>query len=428
MFQTALHLVRKDLRIFFRDRTALLLALVLPIVLATVFGTAMKGMAGESSGGGIKPLPLLVEDRDDSEASRSLVARLEAQDGILVRKGTDAHSEVRNGDVAMALVIDKGYGEQSAAGKIPELRLLQDPSKMLSVQVLTARMMPALVQQTIGNAKGPLFRSFLADTGFPVAGIDRAEGMFQTMFDGMTGLAAELQHEEADGSQDAAVPTDAAKPAGGSGMDFLHDVPKLLGVKVEDVTQATTGPPKSAGVSHAFAAMAVMMLMFSMVAGAGTLLDEQDQGTLLRLRLVPRAGDAILLGKTLFLASIGALQLIVLFLFGMFVFDVPVLPNLFELAVISGATVFAVAGMGMLFATYSRTRKQLEGSSTLIILAMSALGGAWFPREMTPDLFQTLGKFTLTAWAMDAYHGVLWYGKRLWPAGELNGVWPQVAV
>jgi len=87
MFQTALHLVRKDLRIFFRDRTALLLALVLPIVLATVFGTAMKGMAGESSGGGIKPLPLLVEDRDDSEASRSLVARLEARTGFWFARG-----------------------------------------------------------------------------------------------------------------------------------------------------------------------------------------------------------------------------------------------------------------------------------------------------------------------------------------------------
>jgi ABC-2 type transport system permease protein len=212
------------------------------------------------------------------------------------------------------------------------------------------------------------------------------------------------------------------------GLDFLNDVPAMLGVRSEDVVRDADGMDKNSGVSHAFAAMAVMMLMFSLVAGAGTLLDEQDQGTLQRLLLIPSASSSIMLGKTLFLVTIGIAQLFVLFIFGAIVFDVPVTANLFSIVIISLATVVAVSGMGMLLASFAETRKQLEGTSTLIILAMSALGGAWFPREMTPDIFQTLGNFTVTAWSMDAFHGALWYGKELLPADGIEGFWLQIVV
>jgi len=82
----------------------------------------------------------------------------------------------------------------------------------------------------------------------------------------------------------------------------------------------------------------------------------------------------------------------------------------------------------MLFATLCTSRKQLEGLSTLVILVMSAVGGAWFPREITPEWFRFAGQFTITAYAMDAFHGVLWYGKGLLPTEELAGVWRDVAV
>lgn len=54
-------------------------------------------------------------------------------------------------------------------------------------------------------------------------------------------------------------------------------------------------------------------------------------------------------------------------------------------------------------------------------------GRSTFPREVTPDWFQTVGLFTITAYAMDAFHGILWYGKGLLPTAELDGIWPQLA-
>ena len=53
---------------------------------------------------------------------------------------------------------------------------------------------------------------------------------------------------------------------------------------------------------------------------------------------------------------------------------------------------------------------------------MSAVGGAWFPREILPEWFQTAGLVTPVAWAMDAFHGILWYGKGVFSTPDLGGV------
>ncbi len=311
MLQTSIQLAIKDLRIFVRDKTGLMLTLVLPIVLASVFGAAMGGMSGGGSGGGMKALPLLVQDLDQTEASHRLVANLKAADGLTVTISEDARAAVRNGDVAAAFVIDKGYEADLAGGNVPTTHLLRDPSKTISQQVITARMLPVLVTATLSSAKKAIFRDFLGRAGFPAAGIERAETLFNVMDMGMTLLSSDLADEQGDEQeQDASEPEPASKTA--AGLDFLNDVPLMLGVHSEDVVREADGPRPDAGVSHAFAAMAVMMLMFSLVAGAGTLLDERDQGTLQRLRLIPSAANAILLGKTLFLVSIGIMQLVVL--------------------------------------------------------------------------------------------------------------------
>ena len=80
MIATAWVLARKDLRCLLRDRAGLLLTLLLPIFLATIFAAAMGGMGGD--GDGVGKVKFLVEDLDGSESSRELVAALAASDGL----------------------------------------------------------------------------------------------------------------------------------------------------------------------------------------------------------------------------------------------------------------------------------------------------------------------------------------------------------
>src|SRR5579871_3384748 len=56
---------RKELTQIFRDRLALVLALVLPLILLFLLGTALSLT--------VHDLPLIVQDFDDSAASRSLI-------------------------------------------------------------------------------------------------------------------------------------------------------------------------------------------------------------------------------------------------------------------------------------------------------------------------------------------------------------------
>jgi ABC-2 type transport system permease protein len=168
--------------------------------------------------------------------------------------------------------------------------------------------------------------------------------------------------------------------------------------------------------------IAVMMLLFGLVACGGTLLEEQTSGTLQRLQLTPSSSAAILLGKCLYTAIVGAIQLTLLFLYGSLIFSVPVFRDPLAVIVTSISVVCAATGLGLFLAVTCRTRKQLDGLSTLIILVMSALGGSWFPLIVTPEWYQRLGHLTLNAWAMDAYQGIFWYGK------GISGVWIEIVV
>lgn len=429
MIRTALILLRKDLRLLARDRTALFFLLVLPIGLGSVMGTALSGNMGGGGGGGGRRISVALEDRDGSPESEALVAALQDLDSLRVEVVADARRLVADGERAGGLVIPAGYGEGLSTGAgLPDVMLYRDPARQIASQVLLFQVAPVLMERTAA-ALGPGVMERYVDL-FDVPEASRRELSAE--------LAASYERAEAIlGSSPAAGEEAIAAVGGGDalreeapqgdavpgGIDLLSTVAGVVGLAVEDLAPPRAdGIPRSAGASHAFSAMAVMMLLFNLVAFAGTLLEERAGGTLDRLRLTPSAGRAVLLGKVAMTMLLASVQLLVLFAFGAVAFDVPVLEHLPALVAACAVWAFSASALGLLFATACRTRKQMEGLSTLVILLMSAVGGAWFPREITPEWFQAVGLATPVAWAMDAFHGILWYGKGVLATPELGGV------
>jgi ABC-2 type transport system permease protein len=393
MFRTALVIAAKNARLFVRDRTALLSAIALPIVLATIFGVAMGSVFG-GGGGGVAKVKLFVEDLDNSEKSRALVAEIAKSAGLDVKPKQGVRARIAEGDAPAALLIPSGYEADLAAGHQAKLVLYRDPGQTIEQQIVAGNLMPVLMRASGKEIGRQMMRKSLASFG-----MEAESASFEKMLDGTT-----------DGGD------------GADGGDFMSAMPKALGLDVEDVTGDGEGAPKTAGQSHAIAGVAVMMLLFSLTACGGTILEEEAQGTLQRLRLTPSAGRSVLLGTAIFTIGTGFFTLVVLFAYGALVFSVPVLRAPAAVVVLSLAMAAAATGMGLLLAVTCRTRKQLEGISTLIILVMSALGGSWFPLFVTPAWYQKLGHFTINAWAMDGYQGILWYGK------GLSGVMKEVSV
>jgi len=60
-----------------------------------------------------------------------------------------------------------------------------------------------------------------------------------------------------------------------------------------------------------------------------------------------------------------------------------------------------------LLGSVAKTEGQAGGLGVLTANLLAALGGCWWPIEVTPPWMQTLQQFTPTGWTMDALHKLI---------------------
>jgi ABC-2 type transport system permease protein len=165
-----------------------------------------------------------------------------------------------------------------------------------------------------------------------------------------------------------------------------------------------------------------MFLLFAVSGASGSLLDEMDTGTLDRVISTRVGMSGLLAAKWVFISFLGTLQLTVMFLWGRIAFGLDLFHHLPGFAVMTLFTAAAASAFGLTLATMARTRAQLSGIGTILILTMSALGGSMFPRFLMSETMQKLGLLTFNAWALDGYLKVFWRDAPVWQ------LWPQVLV
>ena len=170
------------------------------------------------------------------------------------------------------------------------------------------------------------------------------------------------------------------------------------------VTQEQAGATSS---EQASAGQIVTWTQITFLAAAEVFVAERDGGTLRRL-LVSRSSRAITLtGKLLSRLLLGLLQMTVLFVGGALIFGVQWSQDSVALAAVSLAFAMATVGMGMFIATVVKTRGQANSVVIGLAMGLSALGGAWYPLEITPPLYRQIVKILPTDWAMRAFTDLL---------------------
>ena len=153
--------------------------------------------------------------------------------------------------------------------------------------------------------------------------------------------------------------------------------------------------------------MVMFVMLLALTAGAIHLVIERRQGLLRRLASAPVPLGSIVLGKITGRALVALLQIAYAMAVGTWLFDIdwgPALPMVF---VILGAWAFFNAALALLFGNLVRTEGQASGIGVMITMALAALGGAWWPIEITPGWMQTLALFIPTGWTMDAMHSLV---------------------
>jgi ABC-2 type transport system permease protein len=323
-----------------------------------------------------------VIDHDDSAMTRYIIRQLRAQKDfdVVDLSGTS---------------IDRKLDQQERA------RLLRD-NHLTAIAVFPENFEES---QSAGSERGRAIE-LLEDRANPIyAGI--LAKMLESGLRGFAQLAllsAALPHLS---------PADAAAPA-------------IPVVKVErlDVFGEGFGQERKISVAYGAAGNAVLFLLFAMAGSGATLIEEEERGVVERILASGVSVREWLLHKWFFFTLIGTVQVTTMFVWGALVYHLELFKgtHLWGFLIMTLATALAAAALGILLAVLCRSRTQLAGISTVVIVIMSALGGSMFPRFLMSSQLKTAGLFTFNAWALDGYQKVFWY-----EAG-LPALVPQLAV
>jgi ABC-2 type transport system permease protein len=422
MIATLLRVRWHELR---RDRTALLLTFALPIVFFSIFAVIFGGMGGGGGGddGGPRAVGVLLVDEDDTAISRVFGRTLAAQDGLDVERlaagdlteaeaadartpAEAARARVRRGTVPVAVILPAGFGRDFGDfGAAFD----DDPDTGVEVELVYDAANPIARFTVAGLMQAAAFQAA------PDALLDRGIEALETFGGTLTPAqraAVELAKSQFGSSADSAADRDTDTTASTPAAGFQGLVPvRAVAAQQATATDPDAESPALRTVGYYAAGIGVMFLLFSCAGAAGLLIEEEERGTLERM-LAAGAGMPVILGANwLFLLLVGVVQLTVMFAWARFVFGLPLAgPAVFVgLAVMIPATAAACAAFGILLATLCRSRAQMSGLSTIVILVMSALGGSMVPRFAMPAFMETTARFTVNGWALDGFLAVLWY-------------------
>lgn len=346
--RAALLIAAKDLRQRLRDRSAIMVAFVVPLGLAFVFDATLGGISTTGTA-----FRYGVVDEDRSRISAVFVDQVlpAVREGGAIRVRSVSSDEqgrrmVADGDLTALFVVPAGFGSAVEGSEAARIRVVGDVDEPTGTQVARS-----------------IATRFAAD-------LNAVRTAVATVADPHELSPAELQ---------ALVDRAAAIPSP---------------VDVADVSATT----KELDMTTYYAAgMAVFFLFFTVQFGVASLLDERKDGTLSRLLAAPIGRGAILGGKLLTSFVIGSLSMATLIVATSLLLGAEWgNPVGVALLVLSG--VLAAVGIMSIVATLAKTSEQAGNWQSIIAVVLGMLGGVFFPISQAPGILPKLSLLTPQAW------------------------------
>lgn len=198
------------------------------------------------------------------------------------------------------------------------------------------------------------------------------------------------------------------RPATAEAFELQVKRPRLLTMKVESAGNRTYVPT---GFEQSVPGTMVMFcLLVLFTTGGVSLVVERNQSILRRLASSPMSRGSVVLGKWASRMAVGVIQIAFAMLAGTILFQVHWGPNLPMLAVVLFAYAALAATLGLLLGNFGRTEGQVVAAGVILSNVLAALGGCWWPIEITPRWAQNLAILLPTGWAMDAIHKLISFG------------------
>jgi len=164
------------------------------------------------------------------------------------------------------------------------------------------------------------------------------------------------------------------------------------------------------GFDQSSPGMMVNFILFSLIGVAGTMVWERRQGLLRRLSVAGVHAREIIGGKTLAMVIVTLLQQLLLVLLGQLALGVDFFNSPLALLVTMVSLSLLAASFSLLISTLFRSEQAVIATTVLSAQLLAAMGGAWFPLEITGGSFSRIAHFLPSAWVMDSFHGIILRG------------------
>jgi ABC-2 type transport system permease protein len=394
-----LAMVRKDLLLFLSDRRAVIVAFAVPVVIGSFIGSMTNG-----AGRGDEPLRIKVAlaDLDGSAISQAIVTGAQADKNlnVIVTSADDGRDQVRKGTVTVAVIIPKNFGDgagraffRGSSVEKPELGVLSDPSRAVEVGMVRGILMQH-VMESVSTAvfSGQSGSRFAADALTALESSQMPPDRKRLLKEMLTGVQRYYREST------------PSSTTGGTGGVF--SMPYV--VREEEVTSGSRVPYN--GYAHSFAGMGIQFLLFAALNMGVEMLVERQRGLWRRLRSAPVSRYMLLGARAASTTVISLATLLVSFGFAMIVFGVRIEGSVVGFAMVAVSCSMMAATFGLLVAALGRTPGTARGVSTLAVLVMVMLGGAWIPSFLFPKWVQAITVVVPVRWAVDGLDATTWRG------------------
>lgn len=347
--RTALAIARKDLRQRIRDRSAIVVGVIAPVLIAGLMSLAFNGVNNFHFTLGLVEL-------DHGPVAAEVVNALDApqlrQVMTVEKVATEAlaASEIKSGKLAAALVIPFGFSS-SVTGEHPE----------------------ALTTLTSNND------TIAGDVATSVAG----------------SFVAQVNADR------LAFATAVAAGAPKSDTSQLIGEVSRLRIPIQAI-ERPIGAHELKVISYYSPGMAIFFLLFTISYTARSFFVDRSQGMIERMRAAPVRPVEILLGKALSVFVYGVVSLATIALVTTAAFGAD-WGAPWPAAVLGLSLVLSVICLTALVIGIARTQRQAEGIGSIIVFGLALLGGDFFFISNAPSTIKHLALLTPNGWAIRGF-------------------------
>lgn len=354
LVRPAFLIAAKDLRQRLRDRSALILAFVAPLVIATIVSFALGGTGSFRA-------TFAIVDLDKGDVSHGFLDGIRnapgLRDAVTLREVADvaeARRLIGAGTVSAGIVLPAGFSQAVQAGTSTRLEVLRSVESRIGAEVAEA-----------------ITRSFAADLDATRLSIE-------------TAIASGAAGSPPDPARIRALAVDAAA---------IRTPLRMV--------DGNAGGREVKPASYFGPSMAIFFLFFTVQFGAIGILNERRAGTLQRLLAAPIRRESIVLGKSLGTFLLGLLSLVTMIVATTLLLGAS-WGDPIAVAAIAVSIVLAAMGVTALAASQAKTAGQADGFASIVTMGMALLGGNFVPLEGAPEAMRTVALATPNGLALRA--------------------------